>query len=114
MGRRSEYRQRTVSSDDTLHRAPGQEPSDTEEPATDAIGSGLVAEKAKRLAKLDEMRASGTNPYPYRFDRSSTLAELRAQHGSLEAGTETEVEVDRKSTRLNSSHRIASRMPSSA
>jgi lysyl-tRNA synthetase, class II len=56
-------------------------------------GSGLVAEKAKRLAKLDDLRAEGTNPYPYRFDRTSTLAELREQFGNLEAGTETEHEV---------------------
>jgi lysyl-tRNA synthetase class 2 len=56
-------------------------------------GSGLVAEKAKRLAKLDDLRTDGTNPYPYRFDRTSTLAELREQFGALEAGTETEHEV---------------------
>ena len=56
-------------------------------------GSGLVAEKAKRLAKLAAMRESGTDPYPYRFDRSHTLAELRDAHGSLGPGTETEVSV---------------------
>ncbi len=56
-------------------------------------GSGLVAEKAKRLAKLDDMRAGGAEPYPYRFDRTHTLAEVRAEHGSLEAGTETDARV---------------------
>ncbi|MEO5900770.1 MAG: lysine--tRNA ligase [Ilumatobacteraceae bacterium] len=56
-------------------------------------GSGLAAEKAKRLGKLDEMRTTGTDPYPYRFDRTSTLAELRAAHGSLEPGVETDIEV---------------------
>jgi lysyl-tRNA synthetase, class II len=56
-------------------------------------GSGLAAEKAKRFAKIDAMRAAGANPYPYRFDRSHTLAEVRADHGDLEAGTETEVRV---------------------
>ncbi|MEO5723497.1 MAG: lysine--tRNA ligase [Ilumatobacteraceae bacterium] len=50
-------------------------------------------EKAKRYAKLDDLRASGTDPYPYRFDRTTTLVELRAEHGALEAGTETESEV---------------------
>ncbi|MDO8361337.1 MAG: lysine--tRNA ligase [Actinomycetota bacterium] len=52
-----------------------------------------MAEKAKRLQKLDNMREAGANPYPYRFDRTGTLAELRAAHGQLEAGTETEVAV---------------------
>jgi lysyl-tRNA synthetase class 2 len=56
-------------------------------------GSGLVAEKAKRLAQLDELRAAGVNPYPYRFDRTVTLAELRAAHDQLEPGTETDVQV---------------------
>ena len=56
-------------------------------------GSGLAAEKAKRLAKVDELRAAGTEPYPYRFDRSHTLSELRAAHGDIEAGTETDVHV---------------------
>ena len=54
---------------------------------------GLEAEKTRRLARIDEMRAAGTNPYPYRFDRTHSLAEIRASHGHLEPGTETEVAV---------------------
>ncbi len=74
------YRQRTVSSDDT--------------PLDDIhSGSGLVAEKAKRLQKLADLRDQGTNPYPYRFDRTVTLADLRREHGELEPGTETELHV---------------------
>jgi lysyl-tRNA synthetase class 2 len=73
-----------VSSDDTL-------PTDDTDDALS--GSGLVAEKAKRLQKLDDLRAVGTNPYPYRFDRTLTLAALRDQFGSLEPGTETEHQV---------------------
>ena len=38
---------------------------------------GLAAEKARRLAKLDALRRAGTDPYPYRFDRTHTLGELR-------------------------------------
>jgi lysyl-tRNA synthetase class 2 len=53
----------------------------------------LAAEKARRLAQLEELRSAGTDPYPYRFDRSHTLAEVRAEHGTLEAGTETDAEV---------------------
>jgi lysyl-tRNA synthetase, class II len=77
----SHYRQGTVSSDDL--------------PPTDDIhtGSGLVAEKAKRLQKLDGLREQGTNPYPYRFDRTTTLRDLRQQFGELDAGTETEHQV---------------------
>lgn len=53
-------------------------------------GSGLAAEKARRLAQLDEMRAGGTEPYPYRFDRTHSLSELRASWGELEPGVETD------------------------
>ncbi len=56
-------------------------------------GSGLAAEKAKRLQKLTDLRAEGTNPYPYRFDRTTTLHELRDRFGALEAGTETDEAV---------------------
>lgn len=78
------YRHRTVSD-----VTPTNESSDTEEQA----GSGLAAEKARRLAQLDAMREDGRNPYPYRFDRTHTLAEVRTNWGHLEAGTETEHEV---------------------
>ncbi len=59
----------------------------------DPIGSGLVAEKAKRLDKLQALRDAGTNPYPYRFDRSHTLEQLRTAHGDLAPGTETDQQV---------------------
>ena len=55
--------------------------------------NGLELEKARRLGSLDAMREAGTNPYPYRFDRSHTLGEIRAEHATLEAGTETETVV---------------------
>ncbi len=58
--------------------------------ATEATGSGLEAEKSRRLALLDELRDSGTEPYPYRFDRTHTLDEVRQAWGTLEAGVETE------------------------
>jgi len=77
-----------VSSDDTI--IPAGTPADDDETLS---GSGLAAEKAKRLAQLDDLRAAGVNPYPYRFDRTVTLAELRAAHGELEPGTETDVQV---------------------
>ena len=67
------------------HQEPDVEPEST--------GSGLAVEKAKRLDKIQALRDSGTNPYPYRFDRSHSLDQLRAEHGALEPGTETEHRV---------------------
>ena len=46
-----------------------------------------------RLAKLDALRRAGTDPYPYRFDRTHTLGELRARYADLEPGAETEDRV---------------------
>jgi lysyl-tRNA synthetase, class II len=59
----------------------------------DTTGSGLAAEKAKRLDKIRALRDAGTNPYPYRFDRTHSLEQLRTEFGQLEAGTETEHRV---------------------
>ena len=62
-------------------------------PTPEAAASGLAAERTRRLDRIDTMRAAGVNPYPYRFDRTHTLVEIREQHGHLEAGTETETRV---------------------
>ena len=60
----------------------------------DDLGTnGLELEKARRLGALDALRAEGTNPYPYRFNRSHTLGEIRSEFGILEAGSETETHV---------------------
>jgi lysyl-tRNA synthetase class 2 len=56
-------------------------------------GTNLAAYRERRLEEIDRLRAQGVNPYPYRFDRSHTLGEIRAKHGSLEAGSETTDEV---------------------
>ncbi|MGA9276143.1 MAG: lysine--tRNA ligase [Ilumatobacter sp.] len=68
---------------------PTGDPGDTGE-SGELSGSGLEAEKARRLRLLDEMREQGGNPYPYRFDRTHTLAEVRSSWGELEPGIETE------------------------
>jgi lysyl-tRNA synthetase class 2 len=62
-------------------------------PDDDAPASELPAERARRLADLDDLRARGVDPYPVRFDRDRTLAELRAEFGDLPPGTETDVRV---------------------
>ena len=63
------------------------------EPVT-ASSSGLSTERARRLAQVAKLRDAGTEPYPYRFDRSHTLREIRDTWGALEPGTETADEVD--------------------
>jgi len=67
--------------------------SDTTDEQNLSTGSGLVAEKARRLARVEELRTSGVEPYPYRFDRSHTLGEVRVVWGGLGPGTETDNEV---------------------
>jgi lysyl-tRNA synthetase class 2 len=59
----------------------------------EASAGRLAAEKARRLEKIDAMRAAGLPVYPYRFDRTHTLADVRAAHAALTPGTETDAEV---------------------
>jgi len=42
-----------------------------------------------RLAKLNRMRESGTDPYPVGFPRTATIADVRAAHPDLAPDTET-------------------------
>ena len=65
----------------------------TDSPENIESERGLVAERNRRLEQIDGMRRDGTNPYPYRFDRTHTLADIRSAHGGLEPGSETTVEV---------------------
>src|SRR5712675_1927450 len=53
----------------------------------------MDAEQERRLSKLDALRDDGIEPYPYRFDRSATLGEIRQRHVDLEPGTETDDRV---------------------
>ena len=69
------------------------DPSQQSDEPDQTTGSGLVAERARRLARVRELRDRGEEPYPYRFDRSHTLIEIRDAWGALEPGTETEQEV---------------------
>ena len=47
-------------------------------------------ERDRRLAKLDALRAAGTDPYPVRFDRTHTAAEIQEHWEHVEAGGETD------------------------
>ncbi len=61
-------------------------------PSRPRVGSARE-QRARRLAKVERLRARGVEPYPYRFDRDRTLAELHEQAGLLEPGSETDVEA---------------------
>jgi lysyl-tRNA synthetase class 2 len=78
-------------------RPTADDPIDRPDAATtdgEPSGSGLAAEKARRLAQIDSIRAEGGTPYPYRFDRTHTIGEIREQWGHLDAGIETDDAVD--------------------
>jgi lysyl-tRNA synthetase class 2 len=60
---------------------------------TAASGSGLAAERVRRQRRVDELRAAGREPYPYRFDRTHSAAEVRELGADLDAGVETDVAV---------------------
>ncbi len=51
--------------------------------------SGLAAQTAERRANMEALRSRGINPYPTRFERTATLAELRDRYAGLEPGAET-------------------------
>ena len=55
--------------------------------------SGRDEEFDRRFAKVEKIRASGSDPYPVRFDRDRTIAELRDEFGDLGPGEETDVSV---------------------
>lgn len=54
---------------------------------------------AERRKKLEGLRAAGTDPYPYKFERSAQVAEILDKHSSLETGEE-----------LDLSYRVAGRI----
>jgi lysyl-tRNA synthetase, class II len=45
--------------------------------------------RAIRLAKLEELKALGIEPYPYAFARTDEATELERRHAGLRAGAET-------------------------
>lgn len=58
------------------------------------LSGSAAAQRLRRLAKVEALRAEGTDPYPVTYPRTHTLAEVREAHGSLAAGAETEDAVD--------------------
>ena len=54
-------------------------------PATARAPDFIQEERAHRLAKLDAMRERGVEPYPVRFDRDHTAAEIHERFADLGA-----------------------------
>jgi lysyl-tRNA synthetase, class II len=52
--------------------------------------SELQDERARRLAKVEALRSQGRDPYPVRFDRTHTTAELHEAYGGIDAGAEVD------------------------
>jgi len=73
----------------------GQRSADLQEGPEDLEASSeeRATIRAQRLDKLADLRESGVDPYPYRFERSSDIAPIRVQWESIEAGSETGVIV---------------------
>ncbi len=67
-------------------------PSDPPASPTGLTGSA-AEQRRRRLAKVDALRARGIDPYPVSYPRDHTLAEIREEHGALEAGAETQAVV---------------------
>jgi lysyl-tRNA synthetase class 2 len=64
------------------------QPQEAQSPGATGLG-GLAAQTADRRAKRDALRDRGINPYPTRYDRSASLAELRQDHLDVAADTRT-------------------------
>jgi lysyl-tRNA synthetase class 2 len=80
----------TIGNSTDQGQAAGAEVADNDLDQTDEDRASI---RALRLQKIAAMRDSGVDPYPYRFDRDRTIAELREEFGSLEAGEEVDVTV---------------------
>ncbi len=64
-----------------------------DEQSDEEAAGGLADERERRQGKVDALRAIGVEPYPVRFDRTHTLAEVRERWGMLGAGEETDERV---------------------
>lgn len=53
----------------------------------------ITGERERRLAKVQAIRAAGGEPYPVRFDRTHSAAEISAIYAPLESGAETDDQV---------------------
>ena len=56
--------------------------------------------RAEKRRKLHDLKAQGLNPYPYTFDRTATLAELKSKYAHLGPGEKDESATYRIAGRL--------------
>ncbi|MDX6698728.1 MAG: lysyl-tRNA synthetase, class [Solirubrobacteraceae bacterium] len=53
----------------------------------------VAAEREHRLGKLRDLAGRGIDPYPVKFERDHSIAEIRERHEGLQPGTDTGEEV---------------------
>jgi lysyl-tRNA synthetase, class II len=70
----------------------GATPADPPASPTGLTGSA-AQQRLARLAKVEALRERGIDPYPVTYPRDHTLAQIREEFGSLEAGAETDTVV---------------------
>lgn len=58
--------------------------------APPGLRGSAAAQRLRRLAKVEALRAAGVDPYPVTYPRTHTLEEIRQAHGALAAGEETQ------------------------
>src|ERR1700744_1089408 len=63
--------------------------AENQEPAAAAEDGFQAGIRARRLEKLDALKARGVEPYPVRFDRDSTAAAVRQGHPEVAPGAVT-------------------------
>ena len=71
----------------------GEQQPAHDEGAPQPGGGFVAAERARRLAVLDGLRARGIDPYPVGFARDHTVAQARQEGADLAADTHTEQAV---------------------
>ncbi len=66
---------------------------DASEEAPGSLTGGAREERARRIAKLDALRARGIDPYPVTYPRDHDVAAVRAEFGDRAPGTTTDTVV---------------------
>ncbi|HEX3005081.1 MAG TPA: amino acid--tRNA ligase-related protein, partial [Angustibacter sp.] len=67
-----------------------EQPAPPATPAVPPSADDVPEQMRVRRAKRERLLAQGVQPYPVSVPRTHTLAEVRAAHGGLEAGAETD------------------------
>ena len=98
---------------DVLEEAPDAWPDDNERLKREALAQAMLGDYSGALPKLkDQLDNTSVDDQPLLFVAIQVLFKMHQQDKSL--SPDNLEHLDRKSTRLNSSHSQQSRMPSSA